>query len=71
MERCANNNFAKALLVLTNPCLVAKPPLNGPSGGAMTIRMFDALPADLTVFDANEVEKTLKEQGYWEDRELP
>jgi len=64
IEKCANNNFAKSLAYLTNPCKIAGGNLNYPAGGALNIKMYDDKdrPADIASYDAKAILVYLKEQ---------
>lgn len=67
IDKCANNSFAKSLLVLSNPCRVAIGNLNYPSGGILHIKMYDDKdrPSDVFVYSANEVISYIKEQNLY------
>lgn len=64
LEKCANNNFLKSQVWLSNPCRVAGGNLNWPAGGKLLIKMYDDKdrPADTATYDAKEVLAYLKSQ---------
>lgn len=68
MEKCANNNVLKGLLVLTNPCQIAYGSLERPFGGVLMIQMYDAKPQDILVYDATQVIAELKAKEAYYDK---
>jgi hypothetical protein len=68
LEKCANNNVLKGLLVLTNPCKVAYGPLERPFGGRLMIQMYDTKPQDHLAYDAAQVLEELKAKNAYYDK---
>lgn len=68
VERCANNNILKGLLILTNPCMVAVGSLELPAGGKLSIHMFNQQPQNYMSYDAAKVIADLKEKNLYYDK---
>lgn len=68
LEKCANNNVLKGLLVLTNPCMVAYGPLERPFGGKLMIHMYDTKPQNHLAYDAAQVLEELKAKNAYYDK---
>jgi|GEM_PF-4502656 len=67
LEKCATNNIAKGLVVLSNPCKVAVGNINAPSSGKLKISMYDTQQESIMVYDAAQVIADLKAKGFYSE----